>query len=99
MRCHSVRSWLSPLCLSFHAELVARVALATATPLGVYRISGSAPKFPIKMTLLIPLAMLVSSYPHIFKHKSFTAQTAWSQDYSPPTVFAIRVDQLISCPL
>jgi hypothetical protein len=34
--------------------------LATATPLGVYRTSGSLPSRPIKITLLIPA--IISSF-------------------------------------
>src|SRR3989442_7221582 len=50
-RCHSVFSWRSPPA-PVHCRLVARDRLATRPPLLVLRTSGSAPKFPISMTLL-----------------------------------------------
>src|SRR6267143_6664674 len=49
-RCHSVFSCFSPPC-PVHWRLVARERLATREPLFVLRTSGSAPKFPISMTL------------------------------------------------
>src|SRR5438876_1934114 len=50
-RCHSVFSCFSPPC-PVHCRLVARNNGATREPLLVLRTSGSAPKFPISMTLL-----------------------------------------------
>src|SRR6266540_6120584 len=50
-RCHSVFSCFSPPWL-VHCRLVARDSVATREPLLVLRTSGSAPKFPISMTLL-----------------------------------------------
>src|SRR6267143_5847505 len=50
-RCHSVFSCFSPPC-PVHCRLVARDNVATREPLLVLRTSGSAPKFPIRMTLL-----------------------------------------------
>src|SRR5207245_9941047 len=50
-RCHSVFSCFSPPC-PVHCRLVARDNVATREPLFVLRTSGSAPKFPISMTLL-----------------------------------------------
>src|SRR5436853_3287298 len=50
-RCHSVFSSFSPPC-PVHCRLVARDNVATREPLLVLRTSGSAPKFPISMTLL-----------------------------------------------
>src|SRR2546429_8231730 len=50
-RCHSVFSWRSPPA-PVHCRLVASDRLATRPPLLVLRTSGSAPKFPISMTLL-----------------------------------------------
>src|SRR5256885_16609924 len=50
-RCHSVFSCFSPPC-PVHCRLVARDNVATREPLVVLRTSGSAPKFPISMTLL-----------------------------------------------
>src|SRR2546427_8032879 len=50
-RCHSVFSWRSPPA-PVHWRLVASDRLATRPPLLVLRTSGSAPKFPISMTLL-----------------------------------------------
>src|SRR5690349_19230639 len=55
--CHSVRSLFSPDCLSFQFSLVATRMFATVMPDGMARVSGSAPRLPIKMTLLIPRAM------------------------------------------
>src|SRR5690349_11037124 len=52
-RCHSVFSCFSPPC-PVHCRLVARDNVATREPLVVLRTSGSAPKFPISMTLLRP---------------------------------------------
>src|SRR5207302_306364 len=49
-RCHSVFSCFSPPC-PVHWRLVARERFATREPLVVLRTSGSAPKFPISMTL------------------------------------------------
>jgi hypothetical protein len=49
-RCHSVFSWRTPL-WSFQVRLVARENWATVFPLGVERISGSLPTFPISSTL------------------------------------------------
>src|SRR6185295_17611266 len=55
--CHSVRSLFSPDCLSFQFSLVATRMFATVIPDGMARVSGSAPRLPIRMTLLIPRAM------------------------------------------
>src|SRR2546425_10877519 len=49
-RCHSVFSCFSPPC-PVHWRLVAKERFATREPLFVLRTSGSAPKFPISMTL------------------------------------------------
>src|SRR4051812_16006156 len=56
MRCHSVRSCRCPF-LSFQLSLVATRSSQTPCPLGVYRMSGSAPRLPTRMTLLTPPAM------------------------------------------
>src|SRR5438477_12674691 len=50
-RCHSVFSCFSPPC-PVHCRLVASDNVATRELLLVLRTSGSAPKFPISMTLL-----------------------------------------------
>src|SRR5256885_10526189 len=50
-RCHSVFSCFSPP-FPVHCRLVATERVATRDPLFVLRTSGSAPRFPIKMTLL-----------------------------------------------
>src|ERR1700736_5957009 len=50
--CHSVRSCHSPL-LSLKRSLVASVILATGVPLGVYLTSGSLPRLPMRITLLM----------------------------------------------
>jgi hypothetical protein len=46
--------------LSFHDSLVAILMFVTVIPLGMERVSGSAPRLPTKMTLFTPRAM---SYP------------------------------------
>src|SRR3954470_20105067 len=51
MRCHSVASFISPLALSFHLSVVATRMLVTASPLGRYLVSGSAPRLPTMITL------------------------------------------------
>src|SRR5690242_16849480 len=51
MRCHSVASFVSPLALSFQRSVVARRMFVTASPLGRYFDSGSAPRLPTRMTL------------------------------------------------
>jgi len=51
---------LRPGGLSFHDSLVAIRMLVTVIPLGMERVSGSAPRLPTKMTLFTPRAM---SYP------------------------------------
>src|SRR5215470_3870229 len=60
MSCHSVRSCRAPE-LSFHVVVVATENRASDVPCGVVRISGSLPRFPIRMTLLT-LAMCSSSF-------------------------------------
>ena len=57
-RCHSVASRISPVCLSFHLSVVAMVTLATWSPLGKVRISGSRPRLPTMMTLLMDAMLL-----------------------------------------
>src|SRR5581483_8010847 len=52
MLCHSVRSCFSPF-LSVKRSSVAMVNFATLLPFGVERISGSLPRRPTRMTLLI----------------------------------------------
>src|SRR3954471_16948769 len=59
--CHSVRSLFSPDCLSFQFSLVATLMFATVMPEGIARVSGSAPRLPIRITLLIPRAMVCPS--------------------------------------
>src|SRR5688572_23075481 len=49
-RCHSVFSCCSPDWF-FHRRLVASERVATRDPFEVLRTSGSAPRFPIRMTL------------------------------------------------
>src|SRR6516164_8412672 len=57
-RCHSVRSCCSPVCLSRQLSLVAIRRFATVVPEGIARVSGSAPRLPMRMTLLMPRAMV-----------------------------------------
>src|SRR6185312_14203144 len=54
--CHSVRSCHSPP-LSLYRSLVARLNLATGTPLGVNLTSGSFPRFPTRITLFTLFAI------------------------------------------
>src|SRR5437762_1850636 len=60
MSCHSVRSCLAPEA-SFHAVVVATEKRASVVPCGVVRISGSLPRFPMRITLLT-LAMCSPSF-------------------------------------
>src|SRR5450432_3981683 len=50
MLCHSVFSCFSPA-LSFHVSVVAMRILVTASPPVVYRVSGSLPRLPTRITL------------------------------------------------
>src|ERR1700719_134854 len=59
-RCHSVFSLRSPVVLSFHDSDVASLKFATGRPSWVRRISGSAPRLPIRITLLTLPAMTCS---------------------------------------
>ena len=55
-----------PRCGRFQDSLVARLTLATGTPLGVYFTSGSEPRLPIRIALLTPpraIETLLSSLP------------------------------------
>lgn len=53
IRCHSVRFYISPVFLSLHFSEVAMLNFAMRTPSWVRMISGSLPRFPIKITLFI----------------------------------------------
>src|SRR5262245_9791839 len=55
--CHSVFSFISPDCLSRQLSDVAMRILVTVVPPGVVRDSGSCPRLPMRMTLLMPRAM------------------------------------------
>src|SRR4051794_29882797 len=55
--CHSVRSWRLPS-LSFQLSLVATRMLTTSPPLFSERDSGSAPRFPTRITLFTPAMSL-----------------------------------------
>src|SRR5260370_5316479 len=57
MLCHSVRSCCAREALSFHDSLVAILMFVTVIPLGMERVSGSAPRLPTKMTLFTPRAI------------------------------------------
>src|SRR5262245_22923077 len=56
-RCHSVFSRRSPVALSRQVSLVATRRLAIGRPSCVRRISGSAPRLPMRITLLTEPAM------------------------------------------
>src|SRR4051795_430729 len=73
MRCHSVASFISPLALSFQRSVVASRMLATASPLGRYFVSGSAPRLPTRITLFTDA---ISSLPDKhFPHRAFVPLT------------------------
>src|SRR6266404_1895616 len=55
--CHSVRFWRSPF-LSLKLSSVASEKLQTAWPAPVYRVSGSLPRRPTKITLLTDIWFL-----------------------------------------
>src|SRR5215510_7028997 len=58
-RCHSVRSWRCPD-LSLNTSVVAMRRLQSGRLDGVYFSSGSAPRFPTRMTLFtLPMAALL----------------------------------------
>src|SRR5450631_426516 len=57
MLCHSVRSCCAPEALSFQDSLVAIRMFVTVMPLGMERVSGSAPRLPTRMTLFTPRAI------------------------------------------
>src|SRR5512140_3519294 len=59
--CHSVFSCFCPLARSFHVSVVAMRRRAMGTPPVVARISGSAPRCPMRMTLFTDPAMEMSS--------------------------------------
>src|SRR5258706_8974455 len=58
--CHSVFSCFCPVALSFQTSVVAMRSFAICMPDGVAFISGSAPRCPTRMTLLMEPAMLSS---------------------------------------
>src|ERR1700731_4522249 len=69
MLCHSVRSCHSPA-LSLKRSLVARLNLATGTPLGVNLTSGSFPRFPTRITLFTLFAIEEISFTNVGKYTS-----------------------------
>src|SRR5450631_1684571 len=69
MSCHSVRSCFAPEA-SFHAVVVASEKRASDVPCGVVRISGSFPRFPIRITLLT-LAMCSPSFQVLTPYSTF----------------------------
>jgi hypothetical protein len=77
MRCHSVRSLRSPDALSFQVSLVARVRLTILLPACVVRTSGSLPRLPMRMTLLIEPAMSVSLSSHREKASGPCRRVLW----------------------
>src|SRR5262249_23144663 len=64
-RCHSVFSRRSPVALSRQVSEVATRKFAIGRPSCVRRISGSAPRLPIKITLLTLPAMMSLLPPHM----------------------------------
>src|SRR5437764_9022751 len=79
-RCHSVRSWRWPP-LSLKTSLVAMLRLHTGRLLGVYFSSGSAPRFPTKITLFtlpivrVPPCGPIMRSPHSKSHTQFFVST------------------------
>src|SRR5256885_15644587 len=61
IRCHSVASFISPLALSFQRPVVASRMLLTASPLGRYLVSGSAPRLLTRITLFTDAISSLSS--------------------------------------
>ena len=61
-RCHSVAVRLSPVLLSRHLSVVATVTLATISPLGKVRVSGSRPRLPTRITLFTEAITVVLSF-------------------------------------
>src|SRR5262245_21447885 len=57
MLCHSVRSWRSPVPLSFQESSVAMEKRQNGVPLAVYFNSGSRPRRPTRITLLTDFAI------------------------------------------
>src|SRR5690606_13854056 len=55
-RCHWVFSWVLPS-RSLRTLVVARLILVIAMPPWVYLLSGSLPRLPIRIALLMPRAM------------------------------------------
>src|SRR6516165_1421811 len=67
-RCHSVFSLRSPVALSRQVSDVATLRLAIGRPSWVRRISGSLPRFPTRMTLLmLPAIAALHSKPSFEK--------------------------------
>src|SRR6516164_8462557 len=57
MLCHSVRSWRSPVPLSFQTSSVAIENRQNGMPLAVYFSSGSFPSRPTRITLFTDFAI------------------------------------------
>src|SRR5450759_376465 len=69
--CHSVFSCFCPLARSFHVSVVAMRSRAMGTPPVVARISGSAPRCPMRMTLFTDPAMSALRSPRILQSLRF----------------------------
>src|SRR5690606_32090664 len=81
--CHSVFSLRSPEFLSRQLSDVAIRRLTTASPEFSRRTSGSAPRFPTKMTLLtLPAMILLRAYPKLIPPHL----TGWRITAPPPGV-------------
>src|SRR3984957_9346426 len=81
-RCHSVRSFRSPVCRSFQVSLVATDRLAILVPDCRVRISGSLPRLPTRITLLTLPA--IASIPYQRRHSSPRSHTLPSYGPSWP---------------
>src|SRR6202020_17977 len=88
--CHSVRSCCAPEALSFQDSLVAIRILVTVIPLGMDRVSGSAPRFPTRITLFTPRAISIPPR-SIQWHTLYTA--------SPAPISPFRLAMVQKCPL
>src|SRR4051794_6014405 len=83
--CHSVRSWRSPVCLSFQRSDVATRIFATLSPLWKVLISGSAPRRPISVTLFSDILCVP------FKNNHFFLRREPSRNDGKPHFINVRI--------
>src|SRR6266849_10206528 len=89
--CHSVRFWRSPL-RSLKDSSVAREKLQTAWPPPVYRVSGSRPKRPTRITLFTDIGFL-----HLWEEDNTPLCDAQSEGH--PCRIRKRARKFSLCPL